>query len=189
MYSSYSISSGLSLSTIGIIALILGIAATVLAFIFLVPDKKAEKLNKFGKAIHSLLTFKFLFIEKILQALYIFTTAFIILEGFLMLFSSYFGVYLGGYGILIMILGPIVVRIIYEILMMTILLIKNVIQINNKLKNQNDCPTKKSQFDVPTVEEIKAEYKSAPTPAPQTPNFCSKCGSSLNPDGSCPNCN
>ena len=35
-----------------IIAVVLAIAATVLAFIFIVPEKRREKLNAFGKFLH-----------------------------------------------------------------------------------------------------------------------------------------
>ena len=67
-------------------AIILAIAATVLAFIFIVPEKKREKLNAFGKFLHDTCNFKYLVVEKLLQALYIFLTAYFILQGFFMLF-------------------------------------------------------------------------------------------------------
>ncbi|MBO4734426.1 MAG: hypothetical protein J5662_08120, partial [Clostridia bacterium] len=69
-----------------IIALLAAIAAVVLAFIFIVPEKKRPALNKFGKFLHDTLNFKYLIIEKVLQALYIFATAFAVVYGFLMLF-------------------------------------------------------------------------------------------------------
>ena len=71
----YSSSSGSFMAA----AVLLAIAATILAFIFIVPESKREKLNSFGKFLHDALNFKFLIVEKILQALYIFATAFIIL--------------------------------------------------------------------------------------------------------------
>ena len=128
-----------------IIALILALGATVVAFIFIVPEKKREKLNKIGKLLHDIFNFKFLIVEKILQALYILCTAFAVIYGFFMLFSfeTYsYGYYIerttvrwnGGWGLLIMIGGPIAIRLAYEGMMMMILLVKNVIQINNKLK-------------------------------------------------------
>lgn len=133
---------------IQIIALVLAIAATVCTFIFLVPDKKRDKLNKFWKFIHDTVNFKFLIVEKVLQAMYILLTAYVFLQGFLMLFYyvpgyNYYGYrvagqWYGGQGILIMLLGPIAVRIMYELIMMAILLVKNVIQINNKLKASDD---------------------------------------------------
>ena len=47
--------------------------------------------------------------------------------------SSFFAGVFGGIGIIIV--GPIAVRLAYEGVMMFILLVKNVIEINNKMKN------------------------------------------------------
>lgn len=73
---------------------ILAIVATVLAYVFIVPEKRREKLNAFGKFLHDTCNFKYLIVEKILQALYIFFTADMIILGFFMLFAApkdYFG--------------------------------------------------------------------------------------------------
>ena len=74
---SLSVSSGFAT-----VAALLAIAATVLAFVFIVPEKRREKLNAFGKFLHDTCNFKYLVVEKLLQALYIFSTALIILNGF-----------------------------------------------------------------------------------------------------------
>lgn len=66
---------------------ILAIVATVLAYVFIVPEKRREKLNAFGKFLHDTCNFKYLIVEKILQALYIFFTADMIILGFFMLFA------------------------------------------------------------------------------------------------------
>ena len=172
-----------------VLSIILAIAATVLAFIFIVPDKKKEKLNKFGKFIHDTVNFKYLIIEKILQALYIFFTAFVILYGFFMLFivtdGIFGGTWMGGYGILLMICGPIVIRVVYELLMMFILLVKNVIKINNKLKDQNAGQDKGDVFTAPSFQR---ENKVPDAPAAPAAKFCVKCGTALGEDGKCPNC-
>lgn len=143
-----------------IIAVILAIAATVLAFIFIVPDKRREKLNGFCKFLHDLCNFKFLVVEKILQALYIFSTAFVILFGVLQLFNvqeNWAGghTWMGGIGLLYIILGPIIVRLTYEMMMMVILLVKNVIAINHKLADQSGDGNN-DVFAVPDVQELKA---------------------------------
>ena len=196
--------SGLASSAVGygvfsVIAIILAIAATVLAFIFIVPDKKREKLNKFGKFLHDTVNFKYLIVEKILQALYIFATAFVILLGFFMLFmvvdTGWSTTWMGGYGILTMLFGPIIIRLLYEFLMMAILLVKNVIKINNKLKNQNESSSDEDIFAAPSF-PVPEKAPAAPvTPvapaapvAPPAPKFCVKCGAALNAEGKCPNC-
>lgn len=73
-----------NMGAFGIIATILAIIATVAAFILVVPESKREKLGRFGKFLHDAVNFKFLIVEKILQALYIFVTAYLILCGFFM---------------------------------------------------------------------------------------------------------
>ena len=49
----------------------IAVVATILAFIFLVPEKRREKMNAFGRFLHDTVNFKYLLVEKILQALYI----------------------------------------------------------------------------------------------------------------------
>lgn len=143
-----------------IVAVVLAIAATVLAFIFVVPEKRREKLNAFGKFLHDLCTFKFLVVEKILQALYIFSTAFIVLYGVLQLFNvqrDYWtgaSRWMGGTGLLCIIVGPIAIRLSYELMMMAILLVKNVISINRKLADETGSAGG-DVFAAPDVEELK----------------------------------
>ena len=183
---------------LSVVATILAIVVTVLAFIFIVPEKRREKLNAFGKFLHDTCNFKYLVVEKILQALYIFATAVVILNGFFMLFTVVFGQWLGGYGILVMILGPIVIRLVYELLMMVIILIKNVISINNKLKNQNGDNATGDVFASPDISGVReaikqqVEAKKAETaeekPAAPAAKFCIKCGAKLDENGNCPNC-
>ena len=134
---------GFFMNTVPIMAvlgILTAIAATVLIYIFFLPESKRERLPKIGKLLHDIFNFKSLFIEKVLQLLYILSTTSCIFIGFFMLFgfeeSWYRGVnWYGGYGILIMLLGPIAIRIAFEAAMLFILLVKNVIQINNKLKS------------------------------------------------------
>lgn len=47
-----------------VIAAVLAIAATVLAFIFIVPEKRREKMNAFGRFLQDLCSFKFLVVER-----------------------------------------------------------------------------------------------------------------------------
>lgn len=161
---------------------LMAIAATVLSFIFIIPDKKRANLNKLGQFLHDILNFRFLIIEKILQALYILTTAYVIILGFFMLFyvekGYYSSTWFGGYGILLMIFGPIAVRLTYEALMLGILLIKNVIQINNKMKSENEGETA-DIFATPSIPEKKTENIICPN-CNQVVNpedsFCNHCG-------------
>jgi len=204
MYYSYGISSSLWQV---VVAAFLAITATVLAFIFIVPEKRRARLNGFGKFLHDTCNFKYLIVEKILQALYIFLTCFVLLSGFFMLFKvDYWGQWQGWYGLLMMIAGPIVIRLVYELAMMLVLLVKNVISINNKLSGKSGDP-----FATPDVSAIgrTPAYKPAdpsesrvrgfsvpdmsgekdtPDAAPGAAKFCTVCGSRLDENGHCPTC-
>ena len=186
------------LGVFSVIGGILAVVATVLAYIFIVPEKRREKLNAFGKFLHDTCNFKYLIVEKILQALYIFFTSEMVILGFFMLFAApkdWYGDrhWLGGYGILIMVLGPIVIRLVYELLMMAVLLLKNVISINNKLRSQNGEEEKENVFAAPDMSGLRQQFqtKAAQPQSPQNapaPKFCSKCGAPLDAAGKCPNC-
>ncbi len=129
-----------------VLGLITAVAATVLAFIFILPEKKRAKLPKILKIVSDILNMKQLFIETFFRALYILSSFACVFVGVFMLFGFdvYSGRYYnhtswyGGWGLLIAILGPVVVRIVFEGIMMFILLVKNTIEINKKLKNQNE---------------------------------------------------
>ena len=181
-------------TAIGILCLLISIAAAVLAFVFITPDKKRAKLNGFGKFLHDLCNFKFLIIEKIFQFFYILATSFVLVFGFFSLFAfetSYYGTgdWVGYNGLLYMILGPIAVRIAYEFIMMTILAIKNIIQINNKLKNQNDGDDSTSPFGSPVASDYATPKASQQTfGGANAGGFCPNCGSPKAPNGICPNC-
>ena len=177
-----------------VIALVLAVVATVLAFIFLVPEKRREKLNAFGKFLHDALNFKYLIVEKVLQALYIFATAFVILYGVLQLFNvqqSYWGggaTWMGGRGLLLIILGPIAVRLSYELMMMAILLLKNVIAINRKLPDKPGSAGG-DVFAVPDMQELRQRREAAPSAQETVPRhaYCRVCGTEL-VNGVCPKC-
>ena len=199
----------MGIAIIAVLGVILALIATILAFVFIIPEKRRTRMNKFGKFLHDLLNFKFLIIEKIIQFSYVLATAFTLVGGFLMLFwvqerfgFSYYGGYttkkewMGYYGLLVMILGPIVVRIAYELLMMAIIAVKNIIQINNKIKNQNGDEVKDTFSTDHLKEFAPAAAQPVVAPAPAAPaaptaSFCTKCGVPLGADGVChnPDCN
>lgn len=155
-----------------IIGVLAAIAATVLALIFIVPEKHLPKLGKFGKFLHDAVNFKFLIVEKILQVLYILSTCLCVFVGLFSLlgFTAYFDYgyfhWFGGQGLLLLLFGPIAVRLVYELLIMGLLLVKNVIQINNKLKGEVEDT---SVFSVPSVKEFLPTKPAADTPAEEDP--------------------
>lgn len=152
---------GNSAGTVMAILLLLAVVLTVLAFIFIVPENRREKLNAFGKFLHDTCNFNYLLIEKILQVLYIFLTVFAILMGLYTLVHNFW------VGLALTIIMPIVIRLIYEFLMMAVLLLKHVIMIDNKLKNQNTVDKKPKTADPEFIS--REPKKPAPTPAPAKP--------------------
>ena len=190
----------MSISAIYILSGIAGVAAAVLAFIFIIPESKRAKLNPFFAFLHDLFNFKTLFLERILKFLYVLATVTSVAMGSLMLFwveerTHYVGSgwyndiyetsyeWYGYYGILVLIFAPIAIRVFYEAIMMFILLVQNTIDINKKLgKEENtDAPV-----DAPVVEALAEEVPAEP----QTPkmNFCIHCGGAVGEDNKCTKC-
>lgn len=153
-----------------------GLACAILSVIFITPQKKRETLPPFLRFLHDLFNFKFLIIEKILKFLYIFFTGYVIVGGFFMLFAfqeTLFGLgertSLAIPGLLMMIVGPFVVRILYELMMMFILIVKNVIELNNKTKNQNGDLEKDGGFGSFSFSDYKSPASQPVPGAPYAP--------------------
>ena len=104
-----------------IIAAILAIVGGILVY-FLFVKSKNEPKGKFAKWLKDFLAFKTMWIEPILKVAYYIATIFVILFSFTFLA-------LGGVGILsfflCLILGPIAVRLAYEMTMMFIMIWRN----------------------------------------------------------------
>lgn len=119
------------------VGIIFAVAATIALFLLVIPAKKNGQLNKFLQFLHDTFTFKTLIIEKILQVLYVLSTCLTVFIGFFFLFARmgywYYSASTALYGLGLMILGPIVARIVYELLMLGVLQVKNTIEINRKL--------------------------------------------------------
>ena len=134
------------MDTLIIIGILLAIAATIVLYIKVMPKKYDGKLgNKFLQFLHDFFNFKTFYIEALTKFVFVLLTCACIFVGFLLLFGKieYYG-YFGAtfeqstflYGLGLMILGPLVLRVTYEFVMMAILLVQNVIAINRKLKVQ-----------------------------------------------------
>lgn len=148
------------LTFMAIVALIL----TVVIFIFLLPKWRDGTFgNKILQFLHDYFNFKQIYIEYILKFLFVFLTFMIIFGGIYVIFAPAFDDYewtkmsdsiLPGLGL--MLLGPVVIRLIYEACMVTILMLKNVVELNNKTKGDG------KPADKPAAK---------PAPAPQAPAY------------------
>jgi len=197
---------------LGLAAVIISIILTILLAILVVPEKRRNGLPKFFQVIHDICDFKGLLLEKVLKILYIFSTINVMLTGIFTWFS-------GGYnfgmtfltGLLILVLGPILVRLAYEFLMLFVLLVKNVIQINNKLNGKSDNPfannidlnqfknsnAPEQNYTSPYAQPVQPIQPEQPIVQnnyqPQQDNdsvrFCTTCGTKITGNTDvCPNC-
>lgn len=125
-----------------VVAIVLGVIAAIAAMVLLywkvLPKKLDGKLgNKYLQGLHDYFHFKKLYVEDIMKFLFTLATVVCVTIGFFMLFSVTRGYFTTSSnflsGLMLMVLGPIVLRITYELVMMTILAVRNIIEINNKL--------------------------------------------------------
>ncbi|MCL2696145.1 MAG: hypothetical protein FWE69_07460 [Clostridiales bacterium] len=132
------------------IGAVLALVGTIIAYVLIIPEKRKAGLNKFLLFLHDTFTFKKLLLETVLRAMYVFSTIFCVCAGFFLLFA---GTRFYGYnwygsgssfqssalsGLALMGLGPVVVRLTYEGLMLFILLVKNTIEINKKMSSSDE---------------------------------------------------
>lgn len=133
---------------------VLGLAAAILAFIFIMPKKKDGRFTgpRIGgtplmQVLHDWFHFKKLYIGDVLKFVYIVASVGCLIGGFITLFTfeevyhySYRDSYYTtesnfGYGLIITIVGPIALRLFYELGMMAVLAVQNIMDINKKLPN------------------------------------------------------
>lgn len=147
---------------------ILALAATILLYVLVFPKRKEGRLPGFFAFLRNFFDVRYLIIEKIAKFIYVLNTMSFIFVGFFLLFGRTFLI-----GLLCLVLGPIVCRITYELFMLTILLVKNVMEINGKIKGDNSGS---SQFDASFADIAKQQPA-----APQAPAMtrCPHCGAEV----------
>lgn len=119
-----------------LLGIIVAIVLTILLYVLVFPEKRKYTLNSFFLFVKNFFDIKYLIIEKILKFFYVLNTMLAICIGFFLLFGRTFLA-----GLLIMILGPVVQRLVYESAMLGILLVKNTMEINNKLDEKEGTST------------------------------------------------
>ena len=138
------------LETAAVLALLATIVVMIVLYRKVLPRSKDGTFNgKFGQFLHDYFHFKKLYVEEVLKFIFTLATVACVCFGvFVMLgyeehysYSYYSGSTMRKestflYGLLITVAGPIALRLVYELAMMGIMLVKNVIDINNKLPNK-----------------------------------------------------
>ena len=154
-----------------IAGLCVALVCAVLLYVLVFPKKYENSLPKFFKVLRDFFDVRYLLIETIAKFIYVFLTLATIFVGFFLLFGETAGV-----GLAFMILGPIAHRLVYELFMMLILLVKNVMDINRTLKGGITA----SNNVVFTDDGIA----SGPAPEPEAPQVrrCPNCGAELADD-------
>ena len=165
MYSRSSSDSSVMIIVFAIVALILAILSVIL----ITPRSRKPYLNEFFTWLHHVFNFDALLIDKILKFLYIFSTFFVIFEGFAILIMG------SAIGLLVMLIGPFVVRLVYEMMMMFVIMVKHVAEINRKVKDENPGN--------PSAEPFAPEAPApAARPAPRPAELiCPSCGAKMRP--------
>ncbi len=110
-----------------IVAFVLAIIGAVLAYFMFVKPKK-EYPSKFVNWLRSFLNFDEMLIEPILKVTYIFMALFITLGSFSLISVNFLSF------LLVLILGNLAIRVIYEASMMMVSIWKNTKEINKKMK-------------------------------------------------------
>ena len=161
-----------------VLAFLVALTLVIMLYVLVMPKKKNGTFSgKFSQWLHDYFRFKKLYIESVLRFFFAFCTIFMICFG---LFGTIAGIINNPdnalqtllSGLSIMILGPIVLRLFYELTMMLIMLVQNVMDINKKL---DKLPGKLTAAEpVPSKPAPKAAPAPAPAPAPSyatTPAF------------------
>jgi hypothetical protein len=165
------------------ICLLLALIAGVVIFFLFMPRHKDGQFTGFLLWLRDFLNFKTLLAENVLRLLYIICACWITLMAFAQLFaaSSSVGASLLSF-LLLLIVGNVVARILFEFILVILLISKNTTEINTKLDGL--------AAQAPTAPPAAPEPEAAPPDAPAPPvSFCRNCGSAI-PDSEelCPRC-
>lgn len=127
-----------------IVGLLVGLTLTILLYVLVFPESRKASLNGFFTFIKDFFDMKYLLIEKILKFIYVLNTMTVISVGFFLLFGRTFLV-----GLLMIVFGPIIQRLLYESVMLAILLVKNTMDINNKMGGDKSSNAFDGGFSIP----------------------------------------
>ena len=185
----------------GIVAFVL----LVLVYVLIMPEERRESMGDFSAFLHDVFRFKKLYLEAILRFFYVSITLGCISFGFFLIFAKRGG-FAAGMGV--MILGPIITRITFELSMLVILIVSKLTDIDRKMdripgSTSKSDPVKKTGLPPvddrpPAPEPVPIPVPSPvpapePTPAPVVPpvdirKYCPKCGTPVTDGVFCPKC-
>lgn len=143
MYSNYGLISPARASTIAssaiwtIIAAILAVIGGIVLYFTFLSKKNEGKFTGFLGWMYDFLTFKKMMIENLLKILYLIAALFITLGSFGLISTSFLAF------LMMLIFGNVAARVVYELLLVTLVICRNTTDINKKLSKSEE--TKKEQ--------------------------------------------
>lgn len=114
------------------IALILAIVGGIVLYFTFLSKKNEGKFTGFLAWIHDFLSFKKMFAEVLLRIGYLITAIYVTLSSFSLIGSNFLGFLMN------LVLGNILVRIIFEFLLIALVICRNTTEINKKLSKEID---------------------------------------------------
>ena len=114
--------------------LVVAVVLTALLLVLVLPKQKDGHLPAFFQLLYDLFTPKALMIEKLLQVLYVFLNCLTVIFGIAIFFNGFFA----GFGrivlgLVILVVGPVLLRVIHELLLLAVMQVKATREINQKL--------------------------------------------------------
>ncbi|HOV69595.1 MAG TPA: hypothetical protein PLZ84_04675 [Clostridia bacterium] len=175
------------------VLIILVISLTIgifLQFSFLLPSNE-QKFKGFADWLYRFLTFKQLFLDGLLKALYIVSAFFVTISSFYILFTirsvPAFLIFLIG--------GNIALRLAYELIMLPVVICRNTSEISRKLSKLDRLDRIAENTDITrsiSIDLYKPGAKENEDDSQQLTYldlFCTNCGQRVNPEmGECGNC-
>lgn len=183
-----------------ILLFILTIAATIAAYILVIPERRRPYLNPFWSWVRDFLNMRHLYLERILRGLYVYSTIFTLIMGIgagvitpfaLVGSDAGFGTVLLSLvvgliaGALLTALLLFLIRIGYENVMLKVSLTDAAKCINEKLGGSPEP----RNYEPRGGYENRGYEKPRRRPAPPRPVVCRRCGARYDPRrGRCPHC-
>lgn len=152
---------------INVATIIGGLAALIITIVLcavILPKSREGQYTGFLKFVRDYFLMKYLVIEAVLRFFFVLETIGCFTIGFFLLFARtpgygyYEGTSTAPIGLGFIIVGPFVVRLAYEISMLMIMMLKNVMEINAKMSGDANGAT--SAFDIPMPQT--SQFNQAP---------------------------
>jgi hypothetical protein len=179
------------LAAAGIVGiLVIAVVLTALLAVLVLPKHKDGKLPAFFQLLFDAFTPKTLLLEKILQVLNVFFSLVTVLLGLVLIFQGLFAnTTLLMMGLLLLLLGPLLCRVGYELILLRIMQVKATREINRKLSFLVPEGAAQAAEEEDLPKEPEAETPAAKTPTEPPRAHCPSCGTWYQEAlGKCPVC-